>query len=292
MMNSVFVFELGRLSEALESEWWNKDEFVLFDGPLPPPALNVPFRQDFYCFFCVESGTIENEIDLVSYTLRANDLLFISPIQVVQVKSISADAKGKLVAFKKSFVDGEYFNPTEKLSFMTNAPPVIALTGEEAGMIVDMIGGMKTHLEDPAKPNRRQVALSMISTLLHEIDAIFRLKSGILDKRLTSQETINIQFRNLVSTFYLKERSVKFYAGMLNITPRHLNELTKEVSGKTAGDYIDEMVVMESKVLLKNTNLPLKQIAELLNFSDQFAFSKYFKKLSKLSPTEYRDLNR
>jgi AraC family transcriptional activator of pobA len=292
MTNAVVVFELERLSEALESDWWNKDEFVVFDGPLPPPVLHTPFRQNFYSFFCLESGTIENEVGLVPFTLRAKDLLFINPTQVVQAKAISPDAKGKLIAFKKSFIDGEFFNPTEKLSFMTNAPPVIALTEEEARMIGDLIGDMKSHLEDPAKPNRRQVALSMISTLLHEIDAIFRLKSGLLEKRPTSQEAINNQFRNLVSTFYLEERSVKFYAGMLNITPRYLNELTKEVSGRPAGDYIDEMVVMESKVMLKNTSLPIKQIAELLHFSDQFTFSKYFKKLTKLSPSEYRELNR
>jgi AraC family transcriptional activator of pobA len=289
MTNVVVSFELGRLSSALEAEWWNKDEFVVFSGHLPPPVLKAPYRQDYYSFFIPESGVMEIEIDVIKYTIAKNDLLFNNPSHVVQVYSISPDMTGKVIAFKKEFLDGQLFNPTEKLSFI-HATPFLALDDQEARMVRDIIEEMKVKLADSTRPNRRQVAINLIGVLLHEIDAIYRLKHGNAEKKLTSKETINNQFHNLVATFYLKERSLKFYAKMLNITPRYLNELTKELTGKPASDQIDEMIVREAKIFLKNTNLSIKQIAESLNFSDQFSFSKYFKKLVKMSPTEYRDL--
>ncbi len=288
MNNVVVTFELKSLSSALETEWWNKDEFVVFSGHLPPPVLKAPYRQDYYSFFIAEAGIMEIEIDVVRYTVRKNDLLFNNPSHVVQVCSISPEMTGKVIAFKKEFLDGVLFNPTEKLSFI-NSTPFIALDENEASLVGDLIEEMKVKLTDNQRPNRRQVAINLIGVLLHEIDAIFRLKHGNPEKKLSSKETFNNQFHNLVSTFFLKERSVKFYAGMLNITPRYLNELIREITGKSASDQIDEMVIREAKIFLKNTNLSIKQIAEALNFSDQFSFSKYFKKFVKMSPSEYRE---
>ena len=285
----IATFELDRLSEALKTDWWNKDEFFVFSGPLPPPVvLQVPFRQDYYSFFIVESGSLDVEVDMVRFTVKKNGLFFANPLQVIKIYSHS-ETVGKLIAFKKEFLDGEIFNPTERMSFIYSGPH-LELNAEEAAMIGDLIEQMKTKLVDQTRPNRRQVAINFIGVLLHEIDAIYRLNHGISEKKPTSKETINNQFHNLVSTFFLKERSVKFYADMLNVNTRYLNELTKEITGRNAGDQIDEMVIREAKILLKNTNLSIKQIAEMLHFSDQFSFSKYFKKYVKMSPSEYRDL--
>lgn len=283
----VATFELERLSSALETEWWS-DNFVVFSGPLPPPVLRVPYRQDYYSFFIAESGIMEIEIDVIRYTVKKNDLIFNNPSHVIQVLSISGDMTGKVIAFKKEFLDGEIFNPTEKLSFI-NSFPFLSLDEKEDLMVRELIQEMKAKLGDQQRPNRRQVAINLIGVLLHEIDAIFKLKHGNAEKKFTSKETINYQFHNLVSTFYLQERSVRFYADMLNITPRHLNELSREVTGKSASDQIDELIIREAKIFLRNTNLSVKEIAETLRFSDQFSFSKYFKRFVKLSPTAYRE---
>ncbi len=288
MTNVVATFELNRLSSALDTQWWNKDEFIVFSGPVPPPVLKTPYRQDYYSFFIAESGILEMDIDMVKYVVRRNDLLFMNPSQVAQVHSISPDMAAKVIAFKKEFLDGEILNPTDKMRFI-NSTPFLSVDEKEAAMISDLMEDMKMKLTDSTRPNRRQIAINLISVLIHEIDAIFWLKHGNSEKKPTSRETINNQFHNLVSTFYLKERSLKFYADMLNVTPRYLNELIKEITGKSASDQIDEMLIREAKILLKNTNLSVKQIAETLNFSDQFAFSKYFKKFVKISPTDYRN---
>jgi AraC family transcriptional activator of pobA len=91
-----------------------------------------------------------------------------------------------------------------------------------------------------------------------------------------------------VSLSYKKERGVNFYARKLCITPKHLSWAVKEVSGKTAGTWIDEAVILEAKTLLKSSDMNIQQISEELNFANQSFFGKYFKHYTGMSPKEYK----
>ena len=99
-----------------------------------------------------------------------------------------------------------------------------------------------------------------------------------------------MQFVKLLSDSFREERSVIFYAEQLHVTPRYLSQTVKEVTGKSAGELIDEMVILEAKALLNDVSLTISQVADSLYFSDQFFFSKYFKRLTGLSPSEYKKL--
>ena len=84
------------------------------------------------------------------------------------------------------------------------------------------------------------------------------------------------------------ERSVKFYADQLCLTPKHLSGVVKEVSGKTVGEWIDELVILEAKALLNSSSMNIQEIADRLNFANQSFFGKYFKHYTGMSPKEYR----
>ncbi len=94
-----------------------------------------------------------------------------------------------------------------------------------------------------------------------------------------------------VSEHFRTERQVSFYAHKLCITPKHLSSVIKEISGRTASDWIENYVVMEAKVLLKTTDMTIQEIAVYLNFANQSFFGKYFKHHTGVSPTTYRKQN-
>ena len=79
-----------------------------------------------------------------------------------------------------------------------------------------------------------------------------------------------------------------FYARQLNITPKYLSSVVKEVSGKTAARWIDESVILEAKTLLKYSGMSIQEIAYSLNFSTQSFFGKYFKQHTGTSPSRYK----
>ena len=75
---------------------------------------------------------------------------------------------------------------------------------------------------------------------------------------------------------------------MLIRCSKHLSTVVKEISGKTAGEWIDSLVVLEAKALLKSSELSIQEIADELHFANQSFFGKYFKHHTGMSPKEYR----
>ena len=80
-----------------------------------------------------------------------------------------------------------------------------------------------------------------------------------------------------------------FYADQLCLSPKYLSKLIKEVSGKSAPEWINAYVMLEDKHLLKYTDISIKEIVFKLNFSNQTVFYKYFKAHTGMTPTEYRN---
>ena len=72
------------------------------------------------------------------------------------------------------------------------------------------------------------------------------------------------------------------------MTPKYLSLLVKNVSNRTAGEWIDNYVVLEAKALLSSSTLSNQEISDRLNFTNQSFFGKYFKQHVGISPTEYR----
>jgi AraC-like DNA-binding protein len=110
----------------------------------------------------------------------------------------------------------------------------------------------------------------------------------MIKSKQTRKQELNLLFQNLVFHHYKEHRNVQFYADALYVSPKHLTETIKEVTGKTAGEWIDDAVVLEAKVLLRNHDVSIAAIADDIHFPDQSTFGKYFKKHTGFSPTEYR----
>uniref|UniRef100_UPI0021B13DBB helix-turn-helix domain-containing protein n=1 Tax=Klebsiella pneumoniae TaxID=573 RepID=UPI0021B13DBB len=69
------------------------------------------------------------------------------------------------------------------------------------------------------------------------------------------------QFKTLLSSHFIQEREVSFYAGKMHLTPKYFSYLIKQASGKTAGEWISEMLLLESKVRLQDKSHSIAQIA-------------------------------
>ena len=92
----------------------------------------------------------------------------------------------------------------------------------------------------------------------------------------------------LLSRNFAEQRSVNWYAAQLQLTPKSLSQLIKNVSGRTVGQWVSVLVVMEIKSLLRNTDLSIKEISSGMNFPSQSLMGRYFKNYTGLSPLDYR----
>ncbi|HFK5570495.1 TPA: helix-turn-helix domain-containing protein [Elizabethkingia meningoseptica] len=72
------------------------------------------------------------------------------------------------------------------------------------------------------------------------------------------------------------------------ITRKYLSKVIKKTLNKTPKDVINQTLTIEAKLLLKRSNANINEIAASLSFSDQAMFSKFFKKQTGQSPSEYK----
>lgn len=100
------------------------------------------------------------------------------------------------------------------------------------------------------------------------------------------------RFISLLMENYREKHTVAFYAERMNYTPQYLTEIIKRQTGRTVNDFIFEMLYCEARNLLSVSDASVQQIADELNFSDQAAFSKFFKRRSGMSPLEFRKINK
>ena len=85
-------------------------------------------------------------------------------------------------------------------------------------------------------------------------------------------------------------RTASEFAKQLNIHVNHLNKALKETSQKTTTQIISERILKEAKILLKQTDLNISEIAYALGFSEATHFNNFFKKQTQLTPSEFQKL--
>lgn len=96
------------------------------------------------------------------------------------------------------------------------------------------------------------------------------------------------EFIQLVESYYREHRDLKFYADRLSLTPKYISTTIKQVSGKSATEWIERYVTLDAITQLTSTQRSIKEIAYDLNFPSQSCFGKYFTRVIGISPGSYR----
>lgn len=87
---------------------------------------------------------------------------------------------------------------------------------------------------------------------------------------------------------YKRQRNVAWYAARANLSLGHFSTIIKHTTGKSPSEWIMSITVTYAKFLLEESDKSIKEIAQELNFPEQFTFRKYFKTHTHISPKEYR----
>ena len=123
--------------------------------------------------------------------------------------------------------------------------------------------------------------------MLHAQAYLKQLPADYADGNSRSEELYN-QFLDAVEHYYNRYADVAFYAEQLNVSPRYLGQVTRQITGRSPKAIIDERITAEIAKLITTTNKPLKDVAQLLGFSSQAHLSRFFKKRKGVSPTEFQ----
>ncbi len=296
MGHNIFLLDISHLTE-MDMVSFIKGEIVLSDNmeiPFSEPLEQLP-QNDFpvqagmsMVLFCLQ-GELHVRISLKEYTLRPDMFCVIITGMIFEVLSISNDFRGFMIATRTNFMPVTE-KTTQVMSFYKclQSRHCFVLEEKEVMAFVGVYHSIKATLQELDHPYRIPMLQSYVQILYYRMLPIVLKEEESRSKYShTRQEEIFQRFIGEVEKHYRKERSVKFYADLLCISPKYLSTVIYKISQQLAGECIDAYVILEAKTLLKSGRLTIQQISEQLNFSNQSFFGKFFKRCAGMSPKEY-----
>lgn len=249
-----------------------------------------PCRLKAEIFVLCMDGGIDASINLSEYTIKKNDFVTLSPGSIIQINRIERNLKLYFMVFSSEFINGLNKNKSIiDLIYITKNHPVLSLPEEFASIYEEFFLLMMKVYYKKHSPYNPEILKCMLLSILYRLSDMYHDQPARKETCSSRSEEICKTFGHLVIQHYTQERNVSYYAKKMGITPAHLSNTVKNMTGKTVMDFISEVVIVDAKAQLKSTNLPIREIAYSLNFPNVSFFGKYFKRLTGMTPQQYRN---
>lgn len=272
------------LSTILEKDFWLMESI----GPTLLRSLSEPVKFAATTWIFLLKGECHADINLVRHELKAPALVSIKSSHIMQPTFFSEDFEAAVMVMSSRFSQDLFmYLGNSPITAVSARHPVVTIPEETLPHYLDFIRETRSILSDTANPYARKALMHHILLFIHRYG--YKSYEPFAKEITTRHGRISEQFLLLVQKHGRSERFLDFYASKLEVTPKHLSRTVKQQTGYTAVEWIEKHVILEAKVLLRSSNLNIQQIADELNFPSQSFFGKYFKKLTGMSPKEFRN---
>lgn len=255
----------------------------------------MPYNRRAYYKISLIRGKNRAEYADKVIDIKKNALLFATPKIPYNWIPLNENQSGSFCVFTDTFLiktkSGVVLD--ELPIFKSGGYPVFEITNEEADEISFTFSKMQREIASAYEYKYdliRNYVLELIhygqklqpaSTLNITQDASVRIVSLFI-------ELLERQFPIELPDQKLQLRSAKEYAERLAIHVNHLNKVLKGKTGKTTTEIISSRILQEAKILLKQTDWNISEIAYGLGFEEVAHFSNFFKKQTAETPLVFR----
>ncbi|MDL2304780.1 helix-turn-helix domain-containing protein [Bacteroides sp. OttesenSCG-928-D19] len=293
-MNAMALFRLESFPVVQDPKKLSNicDDFYIYNDWKTMPLYDVPTRMETTVLSVCIRGYTRIGVNLLEYYVGPGSLFIVLPDQLMQTIEMSDDYQGIVIVISRKYTDEIFPKLSVILPFFlyTKEYPCLNLEGDELNYIMEYYNMFWERVNSDDKTSTKEIIQSLSLAMFYEVYNIYRCRIPRKIEKKNRRDVIYDQFMRLLSESYKRERSVNFYAKNLYLTPKHLSSVVKEISGKTAGEWIDTFVIFEAKSLLRSSQKNIQEIADELNFANQSFFGKYFKHYTGMSPKEFRRL--
>ncbi len=263
-----------------------KEIVLLLDDKAP--SHGIPLRFDYYALFLRLKGETKRTVNQYCYLIKPHSLQLVVPGSLYSFQDTTEMSKTYVLLFDSSFLKEEnlvqgVLDPL--LEFHRKQPQDAELDASQYVQALSLYEQLSDELRNK-KEGYRSVAKMLINQLLFLLQRA-KLTFGLHEAR-TRSEQISADFLLLIEENFCRVRSVKAYAELLDITPKHLGETVHATLNRPALFCIHNRIVKEIQYLLCFSDLSIKQIAYALNFETPSQFGRFFKRYEGISPKAYR----
>jgi AraC-like DNA-binding protein/mannose-6-phosphate isomerase-like protein (cupin superfamily) len=271
----------GRISQQFQVEVFDANRHF---------SVKYPHRHDFFEVLYLSKGSGFHIIDGNKYEIQPPCVFFMSPGQAHKIE-FSNDIEGYIFIFTSEFYLINQTNQNRLIEFpffftiRQENRPLMLESKQDFEFLETLFRKGITEIE---KGEKFSVDLlrSVLDLILTSCTVLYKSDENLLPKGKGNM--VVKKFLQLVEENYQNNLTVNEYADKLAITPNHLTQTVNQLTGKTSSQIIKAKQVLEIKRLLVHTNLSVTEIAGRLNFPDQSYFTRFFKRVTGISPLQYR----
>lgn len=241
----------------------------------------VPYRTDFNFILFVTEGALVQYFEKKPQRVEAGQILFIKRGSITATEKIQGDVKGYFLAYEDTVLLEQDLGHHKASLFEMTAFQKLDRTH------FDILLRLFTVLEEElwlAHQHVNELSVTLLHTILLKMIDIDNHEY----KHVVSRPfEISLQFRDLLFKHHIQEKNVSFYADKLSITVNYLNKCVKSVTQKSPKQWINQVDIDYGKALLHSSE-SIAEIAFQLNFQTASHFTQLFKKLTGMTPKDFR----
>lgn len=266
----------------------HKQSYYITSGIFSNILPEETFRADFYVICLCLSGEIHLNVNAIELVVSKNQIFVAAPSTVIGFSESQEQFEMQLLLFERNFVTKNSSNPyfIESMGIFKDDPYNLLEASEKNNIRLNRI---MVYLESQSQRKGKfaeAIIITIIVNLLLEIAEIANEKQQTIKK--IAHKTVYVDFMEMVHKHALTHKEVSFYADKLHITGKYLLRMIKKASGSTPRQIIDQSVLKSAYVLLADTRNDISQVAFETGFNSVSAFSRFFKRQTGISPSEYR----
>ena len=265
-----------------------KDEgIVVLDNAHGLPTIDKPFVSPDYVICIGHRGHIDLMYDDFSDYSEKHTVAVIFPNHSLREVRKTNDYLATLIVVHASVLNDPMLQIINQMRYRYKPHPCVKLDRREYRNIMNVVEIMHETVRVNL-PDRRALMTRQLEFLLRLLGIYRKNKFN----EASHEKRISMRFHYGLEKHFRQHRDIGFYANLANLTPKYFSTVIQQETGHTAAYWIHTTIVAEAKMLLHvRHDLSVQAIADILGFDEQAAFSRYFKRETGMSPTEFRALD-
>lgn len=241
-----------------------------------------------YKFIWVQSGTLTLEIDHIPMRLEKDEIVTLTPLHHLEVKEV--DGEYLTFVFNSNFYciyghDNEV-SCNGFLFYGSSQVMRLALSAGQSSNLHDIVRIFRQ--ESVIHDNLQEEMLRIVlKRFIITCTRIARQRFGVGQEKEKTFDIIR-QYYVLVDRHFKEKKQVQDYADILCRSPKTLSNLFSACGLPSPLRVIHDRIEAEAMRLLLYTHKSAKEISSILGFEDLSAFSRFFKKMTGESVSDYR----
>lgn len=277
-MNKHTVFDYQRVE---------KNQIVMADEySLPVSRTSEPFISPNLVISLCHSGSCSADYDMQHVEFKEHDIAVTLPDHIMRNGECTADYSITMIIIARSFFE-QLINRESFSGFLKyKNQPNYHLNEEQYRQITTILATLRLVIEIE-HPKRLESIANMLDILFYALtDYRGEETLGKDEKRNTY---LFNSFYDLLIDNYQQQHEIGWYAEKLCLTPKYFSNVIRQITGKSAAQWINEVLVLHAKRLLyTRRDMNIQQIAYELGFKGNPNFCRFFKDQTGLRPSEYR----